>query len=337
MKGGPYGTAVLLFAALPVFGQAPMDRCFALVERDARLECYDTVLQRPEPANPEPPKPAASAVDIRPVVETIPPRKPDVQLVLRQGGDFTNFEGADLVDKPALFNVQRSDGTDSTIAKAALTAVYRPINDLGWQPFGSAIWNRDTSGAKPKDVRSIGLGIVGPLWDAASYGWTLLPTLRLTRRDDRFGDSDSNLLSIQVNVIKLSWVTSIADAAQNSYSFIPQVGFLAENRTGGATDRGSWRSTYGGFEAAAALNRYLPRLGATLTYQRFIDTTTPAGNTKRRANYTAAALTYALTDPDDKSIIFRPFLTLSREVGTDVLGGTGPTNKTIFGLGLKYN
>ena len=118
---------------------------------------------------------------------------------------------------------------------------------------------------------------------------------------------------------------------------MPLFGFLAENRTGGGSDEGGWRSAYAGLEAAAELNRFVPRLAVSLEYQRFIDTSVPAGNDKRRANHTTVSLTYALTNPDDKSIAFRPYISLSREVGTDVLGGAGSTNKTLLGFGLKYN
>jgi hypothetical protein len=54
-------------------------------------------------------------------------------------------------------------------------------------------------------------------------------------------------------------------------------------------------------------------------------------------NFSSASLSYALTDPEDKSITVRPALTLQRNVGNDLLSGNGNVNKTVFGLTLQIN
>ena len=337
MIRGHWCATALLLTALQALAQSPADKCLPIDEDKGRLACFDEAMNRAPKQKAEARSPAAPIMEASAVETTTPEKKSKVQLTLRQSGDFNNFGGADLVDKPAQFNVQRSDGKDATSAKAALIAAFRPINDLGWQPFASGAWNRDTAAAKPKDIRDLSVGVAGPLWDPLPSGWTLYSTLRFTHRDDRYGTADSDGLALHTNVVILRWVSAIPDPVKNSYSLVPQFGYLAENRNGGALDAGAWRSLYGGFQAAAQLNGWVPRLALSLDYQRFIDTSVPSGNDKRRVNHALLALTYALTDPDDKAITFRPYLSLSREVGTDVLGGGSPTNRTIFGLGLKYN
>ena len=319
--------AVALLGAICVCsgGQATVLRnpaaCLEVHDEAKRLTCLDEVLgyKPPERKAEDQPKP-----------------KPWVAVTVRQSADFTNFAGADLVDKPGQLNLQRSDGEDSSVVKLAAIAVFRPVNDLGWQPFGAVAWNRDTSGSKPKDLRDLSVGIVGPLWDAADSGWTLFPTLRATHRVDRFGTSDANSLGLHVNVVNLSWVTVIPDAKTNTFSFVPQFGYVAEKRNGGGADEGNWRSGYVGFEASVQLNRVLPRLSTSVGFRRFGDQSVPDGSVKRRVNHTIFSLTYALTDPEDTSALLRPSILLSREVGTDVLGGDA-TNKTVLGLGIKFN
>lgn len=296
--------------------------CLQLHDAVKRLACLDDALGYVRPVQ---------------TADEQPSPKPWVAITVRQSADFTNFAGVDMVDKPGQLSLQRSDGKDSSTVRIAAIAAFRPLNDLGWQPFGAVAWNRDTSGSKPKDLRDLSVGVVGPLWDAASSGWTLFPTLRATHRVDRFGTLDANALSLHVNVVKLSWVSSIPSARTNSFSFVPQFGFLAEKRNGGGADEGNWRSGYVGFEASAMLDRVLPRLSTSLGVQRFGDQSVPDGSVKRRVNHTTLSLTYALTDPEDKSVLLRPFISLSREVGTDVLGGGDPVNKTVLALGIKFN
>lgn len=314
--------AVMLVCPIAQAAGDGTDPCVRIHDAAKRLACFDAELnyKPPERASIEQPEP-----------------KPPVVVTIREKGNFTNFAGADLVDKPGQLNLQRSDGKDSSTVKVAALAAFRPINDLGWQPFAALAWNRDTSGSKPSDKREIGAGIAGPLWDAAESGWTLFPTVRWMYRDDHFGTADSSVLSLHINVVKLSWVTAIAKAKANSFSLVPQLGYLSENRNGGGLDEGGRRSGYMGIESSAQLNRVVPRLTASLSFRRYVDVSVPDGSTKRRVNYANWSLSYALTDPEDKSLALRPYLSLSREVGTDVLGGGDSTNRTLLGLGVKFN
>ncbi|RUR67521.1 hypothetical protein EJP67_10690 [Variovorax guangxiensis] len=300
------------------------DECLKIHDSVRRLDCLDKVLQYKAP--PPPPSPTS-----RPVL-------PFVRVHVRESGDFSNYGESTLGDDPALISAQRSGGNNATIAKVAAIASFRPVNDLGWQPFASTAWNRDTSGSTRKDTRSLGIGVMGPLWDPFEQGgWTLLPVLRATRRYDLYGTNDANTVSAHISVISLKWVNCVPSGPNTCFSFIPHFGFISENRTSAGITRGSWRSAYAGFKATAQLNGVLPRLSSTLNYQRFADSTAPFNNVKRHAGYTRLSLDYALTDPADKSIAFRPSIFIRREVGSDILNGGDRVNKTVLGLGIQYN
>lgn len=305
--------------------------CKKIVDSGARLVCFDTTVVEPAPT-------AESKKDGDKDSEPDQPKKkPWVELKIREKGDFSNFGGGDVVDKPGQLNLQRTDGKDGSGVKIAAIAAFRPINVLGWQPFAAGDWNRDTTGTKPKDLFDLSVGITGSLWDAFSPGWTLLPTLRAMHRRDEFGTTDLNALSLHINIITLKWVTMVEKPHENSYSFVPHLGYRAEHRNGGGKDEGRWGSAYVGLDTSAQLNGIMPRLSATLSYQRFSDLSAPSGQTKRQANYTVASIKYAFTDPEDKTATLKPSISLSHETGTDVLGGGDKTNKTSLGLGLKFN
>jgi len=273
------GAAVTLLAffSIQAMAQNATDRCLKMDDKP-RLECYDFELHRAGPgtssvAQPTPDIAAASAATVaaKPTAWSLA----DTKFKIRQSGDYTTFGEEDFVDKPGLLTVQRSDGQNSTTAKLAVIAAFPAIGSLGWQPFASSSWNRDTSGSKPKDIRDLNIGVMGSLWDVLPSGWTLFPTLRATHRSDRFDTSDSNGLALNVNVVVLNWVSS-------PIYVVPQFGYLAEKRNGGGTDEGTWRSAYVGVDAAAKLDGFVPRLALSVGYQRFVDEAVPSGSSKRR-------------------------------------------------------
>lgn len=303
----------------------PAEECLQIGDTERRLQCYDKRLGY-----------QASETDAPSKVQPQP--KPAIRFILREKGDLNNFAGADMVDKPGQLNLKSENGTDSSSAKFGVIGAFRPVNDLGWQPFVSAAWNRDTSGTSPKDIRDFSLGITGPLWDPLDPGWTLFPTLRATRRYDQFGSAESNRFGLHVNFVKLSWVNSVPGAQTNSYAFVPHIGMVDNYPPSNGANGGLWRGAYAGFNLAADLNRIAPRLSANLGYEYFVDAAVPDGRRIRQEPYTTLGFSYALTDPEDKSIVFRPAISLAREIGMDVLGGSASTvNRTTLGITLKYN
>lgn len=296
--------------------------CLSIHDRDKRLKCYDQSLRYEAPE-----KPAAEQ----------PQPVPGVKITIRDKADFNNFAGAELGSKPGQFNLQHIDGKDSSTVRLGAIAAFRAINDLGWQPFAALAWNRDTAAKTPKDNCDIALGITGPLWDAYDYGWTLFPTLRAIRRVDTAGSGDATIFDANINIVKLSWVNSVPGADRNSYQFVPHVGLLHERRLTTGVTHGNWQSVYGGLTFSSQLNGFVPRLSSVVTYQRFSDQSVPGRNSSRHDEYAGVTFEYALTDPADKSIRFRPSLTLTREVGTDIKSGGAAVNKTTFGIGLRLN
>jgi hypothetical protein len=296
--------------------------CVKIADNDKRLDCYDRVLNYMAPITPaeEQPKPV-----------------PWIRFAVRDRGDFNNFAGADLGTKSGQFNLQRSEGRDSSNIRLGAIASFRAVNDLGWQPFAALAWNRDTGARTPIDARDFTAGITGPLWDPYGVGWTMHATLRATRRVDVLGTGDGSTLGLNFNVVKLSWVDSVPSATKNSYQFVPHFGLLGQARRSGAGDDGNWRSAYAGLTLSAQLNRIMPRLSASATYRRFNDQTTPAGNARRHEPYGSLSFEYALTDPNNNQITIRPALTLTRETGTDLLYGGAALNRTMVGFSLKVN
>jgi hypothetical protein len=201
----------------------------------------------------------------------------------------------------------------------------------------STAWNRDATGKTPSDLRDAAVGITGPLWDAYEPRWTISPNIRFRHRTDLYGTQDGNALVMQGNLIILPLVNSAPGKDKFSYVLVPYFGAQAENRQGGGSDEGHWRSSYLGANLNANLNMLMPRLSAAATVQWFRDQFAPANNLRRTKNFSSASLSYALTDPEDKSITVRPALTLQRNVGNDLLSGNGNVNKTVFGLTLQIN
>jgi hypothetical protein len=245
-----------------------------LTEHDdaKRLACLDKALKYSKPDVP-------AKVQPKPL--------PQVSILLRQKADFNSIGGEDLVAKPAQLTVNRADGKDGSIVTGGLIGVFRPINALGWQPYVATAWNRDATDKTPRDLRDAAVGITGPLWDAYEPRWTISPNIRFRHRIDLYGTQDGNALVMQGNLIILPLVNSAPGKDKFSYVLVPYFGAQAENRQGGGSDEGHWRSSYLGANLNANLNMLMPRLSAAATVQWFRDQFAPANNLRRTKTFQA--------------------------------------------------
>ena len=326
-----YSSAVLVVTPLgfACAQSVSTSACSQIDNTNDRLTCFDKAFPRVAPRTvaaetpPVVPAPASRIVDPVPLVS----------LRVLQQGDYDNYANADVVAKPAIFSVQRKDGIDSSLVKLGVLAVGRAVNDLGWQPFASVAWDRDTSGpaTKHKDTREVGAGITGTLLQTDDAEWSLFGTARYKHRNDLYGASGGNSWGMHGSLIKLSWVN-----AQPAI-FVPYAGFLSDQRTSAADGAGRWDTAYVGSSLTVPLTRLFRGLTISGTYERFKDTSIPSGELRRSSKFAKADVAIEFTDPEDKTAKLRPTISLSRQVGDDVRGGTGSQNKTILSLGVKYN
>lgn len=301
--------------------EPPYQSCLEEHDDTKRLACLDKTLNYSKPDIP---------------AKVQPKPQPKVLILVRQKADFDNFGGKSLVAKPAQFTVNQSDGQDTSTVKVGLIGAFRPINDLGWQPYMAIAWNRDTTGKQPIDMRDSAVGITGPLWDAYGPKWTISPNIKFRYRKNLFGKQDSDAVVLHGNLDILPFVNSVPEKDKFSYILVPYFGAQAENRRGG-TDNGRWNSDYIGANFMANLYSLVPQLTFSATIQRFHDMSIPNGSVGRTENYATGSFSYELTDPDDKSITVRPALTLGREIGNDLLSGNGRVHKTVLGVTLQIN
>lgn len=300
--------------------------CLSIQKDLLRLACFDSKLNR---------KPS-DATGLQLSEDQSKP-KPMISLLLRESGEFDNFAGAEISKKAGKLFLQRNDGQTSTVIKSAVLATFRPINDLGWQPFASISLDKDTTEKSPKDLRGLHVGITGPLWDAYKNGGTLYTTLRVTQYKNISESEKSSNLVLHTNVIKNSWVNSPVNATYNSYNIIPNFGFITENSTNSLVS-GRRTSGYIGIDASYDLTGLLPKLSISGSYRRFADLSNSIDTQKRNVNHSQISLNYALTDPKNEKLAFRPYLIFSHEVGTDILGGsTSPKKMSSIGVKFTYN
>lgn len=291
--------------------------CFSIGDDTQRLACYDKKLEREKPDAP------GKKIDAI----------PSISFRILQKGDYDNFAKADVTAKPATFDLQHKDGQDSTRIQLGVLAVGSAFNDAGWQAFGSLAWNRDTTGdtTKKKDLRDAGVGVTGTLLQSNNLEWSLYSTARYRHRQDMYGTKDGNAVGLHGSIVKLGW------ADGNPLIFIPYFGLLLDKRNGGSTTDGQWNSAYIGATLTVPLNNWIRGLSISGAFERFHDYSTPNGQSKRSASSASPAVTYEFSNPDDKTVKWRPSVSLSRQTGEDVRAGSGQENKTMFSFGLKYN
>ncbi|ATE70778.1 hypothetical protein CNO08_05010 [Lysobacter capsici] len=254
---------------------------------------------------------------------------------VRNDGRYDGYFGEGLGSKNAELAFQRSDGKDYVLANIAVQAIFRAINDSGFQPFASARWKRIDTKDKQSDIRDLSLGMDMPLGDPRKLGLYLTPLY--IHRTDIYGDTDSRLFTAHGNIVKASWVKLGGDATRNNFSFIPYFGLIHERRKSEEGKWGEWNSGYIGFEWSAQWNRVTPRLQSTVKYQYFTDFSKPGGAHDRDSDYGVASISYEFTDPEDETITVRPSIFLTREVGLNPVLGADRINETTFGFGLKVN
>lgn len=293
------------------------DECLSVGDDAKRLACYDKALKREKPEAP------GTKVDA----------VPRISFRVLQKGDYDNFAKADVTAKPATFDLQRKDGQDGSRVQLGVIAVGSAFNDAGWQAFGSLAWNRDTTGdvTKRKDLRDAGVGVTGTLLQTDDLEWSFYSTARYRHRQDLYGTKDGNAVGLHGSVVKLGWVDG------RPLIFVPYVGLLLDKTNGGGATDGQWNSAYIGATLAVPLKNWIRGLSISGTFERFHDYSTPNGQSRRSASAASPSITYEFTDPDDKTVKWRPSVSLSRQTGEDVRASGIPENKTVFSFGLKYN
>lgn len=296
--------------------------CFDIKDAKDRVSCYDKALGNPK-------------FDENVPAENQPKPKPDVQFYVNDEGKVDTFAGVKMGSKAATLSADHTDGQSYASAKIGVIAIFRPISDAGWQPFAGAAWVRDAASKNPKDVRDLSLGIVGAIGAQRSVG--VIATPRILRRTDIFGHTSSSIVQLHGNILVNDWLTEPEAKGKNLYSLIPQVGLQLENRASSKVDNGGWRGSYVGLLFDAKLNSISPQLGASVQYQFYRDFKVPTGNARRSDGYANFQISYDFTNPDDKSIHFRPSIVLSRQVGVDPISGVNQTNTTKLSLGLKVD
>lgn len=310
---------VVFWSGVAIAGEqtGATDECLLIVDDAKRLACYDKALKRVKPEAP------GTKVDAIPAI----------RYRVLQKGDYDNFAKADVTAKPATLDLQRKGGQDGSRVQLGLVAVGSAFNDAGWQAFGSLAWNRDATGevAKRKDLRDAGIGVTGTLLQTDDLEWSLFSTVRYRHRQDLYGTKDGNAVGLHGNFVKLGWVDG------KPFIFVPYAGLLLDKRNGGGATNGQWNSAYAGATLTVPLNNWVRGLSLSGSFERFHDFSTPNGQAKRSASWASPALSYEFTDPEDKTVKWRPSLGLSRQTGEDVRAGGGRENKTVLSFGLKYN
>lgn len=244
-----------------------------------------------------------------------------------------DFRGFELGQKGGSISTERDHGEDTTNAKIAVFGKFPARFGGRIQPFVGASWLRKGAQSTRSDIRDFTIGSVGPLWESSGEGsqlFSLLTTLQLTHREDRFGTSEGNLARAQFDLV---WVPLASGRLLGGVSLVPHIGLLAHRRTGGGIDDGTWASAYAG----VALGKSFGRFQTTLLGRRLHDANTPSGNGKRRDHYASLSFDYYFFDPENKKAPFQPSVFITREVGNDFLTGVDNANKTTGGLRVKFN
>ncbi len=317
MKYLPLITVLFLFVSLQTQSAEIVERdeiqekCFPIKDAVTRADCYDQLLKRPPGPDKKLPIPS------------------DVKIKVLQKATWNNFRNNDLVDKPSTIDFQRKNGVDGTRVQFG-TVAYRPIDDLGqWVGFASAAWNRDaTDPSKKKDIRDTGLGFASflPILD---YEFGVQGVFQFVHRHDINNQLDGNRWNAHFNLEVNNWVQ------QDPFIFIPYFAYLHDKRM--IKDfYGNWRSIYYGFSFGVPIHAISKHLTIVAEARRFNDVSVPSAFERRHLNFGSLAIVYEFTDPEDKSISFRPSISISRTTGTDVLSGWDKENKTVASLGVKY-
>ncbi|MES1265289.1 MAG: hypothetical protein ABUU24_06520, partial [Variovorax sp.] len=206
---------------------------------------------------------------------------------------------------------------DSTQAKVALFGVFRPWFGGRVQPFVGAAWARDGSTDPKKDVRQLTAGTAGPLLQSGAPGhesFTLIHTLQLSRRFDKYGTTDGEVARLHFD---LAWAPLASGDLLGGLAVLPHVAGLLQRRSDAGIESGNWRSVYVGTQLEKPFELGTQRFKASADARRLFDTSVPSGNTKRRVSYFNLSLDYYFYDPDNKTAQLQPSLFITRETGTD--------------------
>lgn len=327
MKALRITLALLITVSLNAEAQAPAAaiECLDYDDNNARLRCFDLAIgYKPK----EPPKAEERA---------------PVRWKVRDSNTISPVGDADWGAKPGLFQLGRSDGKDFSAVKASLVGVQRAIDAPGrvyntWEPFFGVSWDKDTTTSKPKDMRQAFVGITGQLNESGPEGTSLNPTFRIGFRDDARADTHGLFATAHVDVIRMSWVNDPELPDRNATVFVPFFGLhTTRTRTSpSAVGDGTYTGTYIGAKAEIKLWAFVPRLSVVGQAQYYRDLDTSGDAAKRNKRFATVGLKYDLVDASAKKG-WVPSLSLTRQSGADPVTGDGPANKTVLGLGVKYD
>ena len=259
-------------------------------------------------------------------------------LVRESASSISNFGAKGFGEKGASLTVQRDKGDDSTLAKAAVFAIFDPwVKDGKSQPFLGLAWARDGA-AKPKtDIRQLTGGFAGQLFQTSGEGaetLTVFHTIQLSRRYDRYAATDGAVARAHFD---LAWGPLANGTLLGGLAVLPHVAGLWHHRTEGATEAGNWRSLYAGVQLEKPVLLGLHHFKLSAVARKLFDTSVPSGNQERRQRYLSLSMDYFFYDPDNKTAALQPSLFITRETGMDFLEFGKAVNKTTAGFRLKFN
>lgn len=314
--------------------EVKLEACVAMKDGTERLNCFDEFakqdakkkLEAREAANQLAKEESAKAIRWR----------------IRDSGTVSAAGLADIGSKPARFEIGRADGSSSSSVRMAAVGIFQAIDQPGffdtWEPFIAVAWDRDSAAKTPKDQRQLIGGITGNLFNVGGTGTAVIATTRLGFRNDLKRNSDAIFLNLHADIVHLAWVNDDQTESTNSFIPIPYLGLVADSaRTSptSATD-GHRFGAYAGIKSEFQLFALAPRLGGTASVQWFKDWQSPPGVNKRSDRFIDIGVTYHLVDPKAKRG-FVPSIGLTRQLGTDPVTGRGPANRTVLGLGVRFD
>ncbi len=279
-------------------------------------------------------------------IVTTPVRDTYVRFVVRNDASPFPNPRAEFGPKGASVVYERDKGEEYVSGNFSVMAIFNrnrssedfdEDSNVEWQPFALGQWKRSENADKKSDVRVAGVGlalVVTPDNYQTGTGFNIWPTIY--RRVDIYNDADSEVASVHVDVIRNRWYSRNLDSVtENVYTFKPFFGVMGENRSESGVADGIWTSGYVGLEMTSRLNTITPRLEASVRWQYFSDFRSPDGADERNEDFGSFGLSYQFSDPTDKTIRWRPSISITREIGVNPLVGPDTVAETKVALTIQ--
>ncbi len=237
----------------------------------------------------------------------------------------------------ATIAASQTRGERSSIVKAAVLWTGSALNERGWQPVVAAAINRNSLTSSATDVRTLALGLYGPLGnypDGVGVSSSISASARKDYRKHTAGEAvtfDNYLL-----------VRGLADGTpflrqSNEFQVFPKYGIMLEHRRKVAAGQSTGTSlgAFAGLYATLWPGAISDRLQISGSVQYFRDVDSNGGIPRRNERYAKLTVDWYLFDRQQKDFWLQPIIGIDREVGDDPVTGSFGNNRTTLALKIK--